>query len=331
MKSRLLLLFYLLVIYVFASFSWWSYLLLSKNKTAYEERTRLENYQYNQLKNLPDDSIEYFTTSGYAEIRGRYDRQKWMIVGEGLVFLILLSFGSYRLRKTFNKEVELARRQNNFLLSITHELKSPLASLKLSIQTLIKRSAIEEKYRRLADNSLEDVDRLTNLVDNILYAAQMETETFMLHKETENISVLTESLLQKVQLLNKDKVNIQPHVEANLELETDKTAFTSLVLNLVENAVKYSLEKGNVEVHLHRENGVIHFDVKDNGVGIPKIEREKVFKKFYRIGNEETRSSKGTGLGLFIVKKVVDLHGGTIDIRDNQPSGTIISVEFPVN
>lgn len=330
MKSRPVLFFYLLALYVFASFIWWSYLLLQKNEEAFEDRIQVERITFNHARNLPESATEYLQTPAYREIHERYLRQKLMIIGEGSVFLLLLMIGGIRLWLTFKKEIALARQQKNFLLSVTHELKSPLASMKLSLQTILKRVTLEDKFRKLAENSVEDVDRLTALVDNILYAARMEDASFVLTKEMENISALSNAVVEKVAAANPDAAHIHTSIEENVLLETDKMAFTSLLQNLVENAIKYSPVPAEVEVHLHKSGNSILLQVKDNGIGIPENERDAIFHKFYRIGNEDTRNTKGTGIGLFIVKKIADMHRGIITVADNTPKGTIITIEFPV-
>lgn len=329
MKSRSLLFFYLLVMYVFASFIWWSFLLLQKNEQAYEERIQLEKLAFNHRNGLPESDLGYLQTPAYHAIHKRYLRQKLMIIGEGSVFLLLLAIGCVRLWFTFKKEIALSRQQNNFLLSITHELKSPLASVKLSLQTILKRVALEDTFRRLAENSVEDVDRLTALVDNILYAARMEDASFVLQKESVNISELTNDIVRKLSAVNAETAHIRSQIEEDIFLATDKIAFTSLLHNLVENAVKYSPEPAEVEVNLRKSGNTIVLQVTDNGIGIPEKERSAIFQKFYRIGNEETRNTKGTGIGLFIVKKIADMHHAKIAIAGNTPRGTSMTIEFP--
>ncbi len=329
MKARPILFFYILVIYVFASFTWWSYLLLKKNSDAFIEKVALEKIKHDHLNNLPESSQNYYQTGNFAEIKSRYQRQKYMIASEGIVFLVLLAFGSYKLWQTFYKEITLARQQNNFLLSITHELKSPLASMKLSLQTLLKRAVLEDKFKKLVENSVEDVDRLGGMVDNILYAARMEDSSYTLNTEMENISKITCDIIEKIQTVYKDAVTVKADIRENILLETEKMAFTSAVLNLLENAIKYSNGNAIVEISLNQNSDSVVLEVKDNGIGIPEKERADIFKKFYRIGNEETRNTKGTGLGLFIVKRVIDLHHGKITVHDNQPRGTVVRITLP--
>jgi signal transduction histidine kinase len=224
----------------------------------------------------------------------------------------------------------LARQQNNFLLSVTHEFRTPLASIKLSLQTLIKRVALEDKFQKLVNNSLDDVARLQSLVDNILFAARMENNAYALQKSNYNISDLLIQYLDKIKLtLGGSRVVINK-IEPDLEYEVDEGAFFSAIVNLIENALKYSPADKPVTVSLYRKNSHIDFEVKDEGAGIAEHDRSRIFDKFYRVGNEETRNTKGTGLGLFIVKKITEAHGGIVAVEANHPKGSIFKIKLPV-
>lgn len=112
-------------------------------------------------------------------------------------------------------------------------------------------------------------------------------------------------------------------------MNTDVVGFTSVVINLLENAIKYSGEEGEVNVALNEDSANVFLSVTDTGIGIGDADKTKVFDKFYRVGNEDTRKTKGTGLGLYIVKRMVEIGNGEITISDNQPRGTIFNLRFP--
>ena len=327
-RKRTFIIYWLLALYIFASLVWWSYLLLNKNKVAFVDQVKFKTLQFNYDNRLPMDARDYLKTPHYNEIKAKYDRQTWMILGEGFVFLALLVMGAIQLWKTFAKEISLARQQHNFMLSITHELKSPLASIKLSLQTFMKRVQMEDKYKKLINNSLEDVDRLDDLVNNILFAARIDNDSFSLFHEKAVISDLVKGAIGKLQL-QYPNVNFQVRLDEQIILDVDATAISSAINNLIENAVKYSPESATVEIALKLEEGFVVFEVKDQGIGIPHDEKDNIFKKFYRVGNEETRSFKGTGLGLYIVKRVADRHDGRVIVKDNEPRGTIMQFLLP--
>jgi two-component system phosphate regulon sensor histidine kinase PhoR len=252
----------------------------------------------------------------------------WMVVGEFSVFFILLNLGMRRLRRTIQEETNLNRQQKNFLLSVTHELKSPLASIKLYLQTLQKRDLDKEKQSTFIRNSLVDIERLDDLVGNMLLATKFENKTYSFPKEKINFTEIVQKNLENFQHLYQEKYEFAAHLEPGVEIFGDRLALSAAVNNLLENALKYSLKGSPISVVLERKEHHTYFQVADQGIGIEDSEKKKIFNKFYRASNEETRSTKGTGLGLFIVKQVLDNHKARIFVRNNQPQGSIFEVVF---
>jgi signal transduction histidine kinase len=224
----------------------------------------------------------------------------------------------------------MTRQQNNFLLSITHELKSPLASLKLSMQTVQKRQLDADHIRHLSGMALDDIARLESLVENILLASKIESANFQLNRELIDVS----SLVTRIYTSIADKYRSQRVFTSAIEKDAyfygDQLSFSSVVYNLIENAIKYSGTDGEIHVSLDGDEQFVYLTVSDNGIGVPDAEKGRIFNRFYRIGTEETRTTKGTGLGLFIVKHVVELHGGQIEVMNNAPKGTKFKVTIPV-
>jgi two-component system, OmpR family, phosphate regulon sensor histidine kinase PhoR len=316
--------FYVMIVYVFVFLFWWSFLLYTKTEQHYIDTLKFESLRFEMQK---DSEVSFTESDLYKETYSKFQRQKIMIIAEGSVFFLILILGMIKIRHSFLKEVEIARQQKNFILSITHEFKSPLSSIKLMSETILKRDLPKEKQQQLLTNSLDEIDRLENLVENILLAAKIENNKYGFSMEMQNLSALVNELAEKFQISKKKSIVLD--VEENIMVHGDKSALISILLNLIENASKYAPESSAIKVHLHQKNDRIFLSVADKGKGITDIEKEKVFDKFYRIGNEETRKSKGTGLGLYIVKQLVEYHNGAISIQDNQPTGTIFCVEFP--
>lgn len=249
-----------------------------------------------------------------------------MIIGEGVVFAVLLVYGVYRLHKAIHEEAALHRQQNNFLLSVTHELKSPLSSIKLYLQTILRRELPPEKQRAFLVNSLKDIERLDDLVENMLIATKIENKSYTFPKETIAFSSLVEEILHRIRQNLSQKDRLEAEVANGIQVFGDKFALSLVLSNLIENALKYSAPESPVKLELKQSGAKAVLRVMDQGQGIPEREKEKIFDKFYRVGNEETRATKGTGLGLFIVKQVLDNHGATIQVKDNKPAGTIFEV-----
>ena len=315
-RPRSFLLFYLLMVYILIQFAWWAWMLLDLNKEVITLQGELQALQVD-----PEASGDVSNLSGRV----------WMIVGEGSVFLVLLMFGFWRIRRTHRKEMALASQQRNFLMSITHELKSPLASIKLYLQTILKRDLEATKQEEIIQKTIKDTDRLHALVENILIATRIDNSSMPLHQERTNLSELVRELIDgAAESIGKDHrttLDLAPEVF----VAVDHLAFSSILLNLYENAIKYSPAGKEVTVKLTTNGGLVTLAVRDEGNGIPANEDQRIYEKFYRIGDESTRRTKGTGLGLYIVKSLVNLHGGTVRVKSNQPQGAIFEVSLREN
>ncbi len=285
------------------------------------------SYLKSQINVLNGESLNDIVKSG-NELNAKLHARWIMIAGEGSVFIAILLIGIYQIRKTFKKETALAQQQKNFLLSVTHELKSPIASTKLQLQTLQKHELDRNKQKEIISNAISDTDRLNNLVENILLAAKIENSVFNIHKENCNLSdYLREGLNQTISSFNY-KQKLELNIDPAIFMPIDRTSFPSIVLNLVENAVKYSPDNSKITVSLRKGKEQIILCVADEGAGILDTEKVRIFQKFYRVGNEETRNTKGTGLGLYIVNYLVEQHNGTICVKNNHPNGSIFEVVF---
>lgn len=293
MKKNTTIFFYFLSVYVLAQFIWWGFHILDLTEEL--------------VGNTP-----------------RGDRRMIMIIGEGIVFLTILIFGIIRIRKSIKRELEFSRNQNNFLLSVTHELKTPIASTKLYLQTLQKRNIDEDKLQDILIKTLQQNEQLERLIDNILNATRLENKKLILHKEETNVSAFLNSIYDRYSRQYPD-IAFQNEIQPDLLEQIDPFIFETIVNNLLENAIKYAGSEGKITVALHKTDRII-LQVRDNGPGIPSADHKDVFKKFYRVGNEETRTQKGSGLGLFIARELTRLHKGQIRYYDNQPKGAVFEL-----
>ena len=324
-KLRPFLLFYLLSGYVFFQFIWWAYHIADLNTEIYQLKVTIEELS-------TDDMVQQ--TLNLSALKNKLENRRFMVIGEGAVFFVLLSLGLYFTQRTFKKEVRLSNQQKNFLLSITHELKSPLASVKLYLQTLQKRTLDQSRKEAVLKKSIAETERLEKLVDNILIAAKIESGSFPFLKEDFDLSELVEEVLntlgQYYNAISKsgNSVRLFPQVESGINMYGDKDSISSVLINLIENAIKYSGGEGAVVVKLVKSNKGITLSVEDQGSGLSRDERYRIFDKFYRVEKEDTRQTKGTGLGLFIVKYIVENHKGQILVKDNKSKGCIFEVNF---
>lgn len=256
------------------------------------------------------------------------NRKVWMVLGEGAVFILILILGFLRVRKTIFKELDLASRQNNFLLSVTHELKSPIAAIQLQLQTLISRDVDKPTRDKVLGAALKETSRLKLQVEDLLQVARLETGRTPLELEKVDLSTLVEeSIKQKFSnFLEEGRILIE--LEKGCFVNADPEGVISILSNLLENAIKYSEADSSVHINIKKQERNIVLSVRDNGPGISAAEKEKVFDRFYRSGNENTRGAKGTGLGLYIVKQLAEGMSADLVLSDNQPTGSIFSIVF---
>lgn len=358
------IIFAVLSVYIVAAFAWWTYAHVKSSKDIYIEQGKyLEllpykasldvraavdqelfkdtlgfkeyfNYNYPELNlefdHTQDPLFNYAITpkkSAVEAIEKLYKRRVWMYGLEGVVMVLLLFWGIIWIYRSLQNRLNLKRQQSNFLLSITHELKTPIASIKLYLETLIKRPNLDKaQAETMMRNSLSDVTRLRDLVENLLLAAQLDTHKFKLSFSQVNLSNLIHDVADKYvlprNLQHRLKVQLQPDVYANV----DAIAMEMVLTNLLSNAFKYSPNDKPVTVTLHKQTNGIKIKVMDEGPGISAEDKKHLFGMFYRAEDENVRKSKGTGLGLFIVKNLLNYHNATIIANDNAPSGVIFEI-----
>ncbi|KAA3600386.1 MAG: sensor histidine kinase [Calditrichaeota bacterium] len=255
--------------------------------------------------------------------------RRWvMFISESSFFVIMILLGIFQIYRSFKSEVDLNSQQKNFLLSITHELKSPLASIKLYLETILKRDLSKEQISEFATSSVKDIDRLNDLVENMLIATKIENQAYTYPKNEINLSVVLQEIIEKFEKSLPETASLKTKIDEGIKIFGDVFTLKIVFLNLLENALKYSGKNAEIKINLEQLGSNIFIKISDNGVGIPEKEQSKVFGKFYRIGNEKTRTTKGTGLGLYIVKEVVERHSGKIQIEPNEPKGTIFNLTF---
>ncbi|MDP4913771.1 MAG: ATP-binding protein [Saprospiraceae bacterium] len=329
LNNQLRIISYLVIFYMLLAFSWWTVLLHTKNRDAFlakNELLKLSLIAKNEIKNEED----FLKNPFHIELRDAYKRQEWMILGEASVFVLSLLIGIVFINRGYHKEILAAKQSSNFLLSITHELKSPIASIRLGFETLQRKKLSEEQSHVLLKNGINDTDRLNNLVSDLLLSARLES-TYQLNTELFSLEILIDEC---VQLLKQKfpyaiiKVNLIQEIP---EILADYSAIRSVIINLLENAVKYSDSVPEINIELTSNNERCNIEISDKGLGIDQSERKKIFEKFYRVGNEDQRKTKGTGLGLYIVDQIVRAHNGSITVSSNQPKGTIFNVFLPFN
>jgi len=304
-KRRLLGVLYLMAAYLVFQLVWWGWQLY-KLQFAYLQHLKSEGAK------LPENALR---------------NKIFMIIGEGGVFLLLLFLGIWWIKKKVWQDLTRAQKEKNFLLAVTHELKTPIAAIRLNTQTLKNRKLTEEQSQDLCADIITESNRLETLVNNILLATQFEQNTVLGNWQKTDLSALVEAQIKRFQQLFPERT-VNSSIHSNIFLQAEENMLVSLLFNLLENANKYSPVSEPISVLLKGSEHIVLLEISDFGIGIPNEERKSIFEKFHRVGNEETRSQKGTGLGLYIVKEICKAHKAEITISDNSPRGSRFQITF---
>jgi heavy metal sensor kinase len=237
------------------------------------------------------------------------------------------------LAKTFNQMIarldEAFTTQRQFMEDISHELKTPLSVLKGELEVTLKRIRSAQEYETTLHSSLEEVNHLVGIVENLLTLARFDAKTTTLQKLSLDLNVLLKDAVEAIQVLAIQKsITLQLNSAHTVEIFADKNQLKRLVLNLLDNAIKYTPPGGKIYIDLRQQKNSADIDITDTGIGIPEKELPHIFDRFYRV--DKSRSSVGFGLGLSIAQSIAMAHGGKIYARANVPQGTVFTISLPV-
>jgi two-component system sensor histidine kinase CiaH len=312
--------FWVLFVYIIAALLFWFFSLMQQSQALYElKKTELQQAAF--------DTTSAAYKKALFEISDQRRRSTYKYVGEGSVFLLLIIIGAVYIYRSVRRQLQLQQQQQNFVMAVTHELKTPLSVARLNLETLKRHQLDAQRQQKLIDTSLQEMLRLDMLINNILISSQLDDKGYQLQKEALDFSELIIGELKSFSARYPDRP-VHAEIAPGIAFAGDALLLKLLLSNLLENANKYSPKGKNIYCSLQK-NAIIVLQVTDEGSGISNDEKEKVFQKFYRIGNEQTRTTKGTGLGLYICKKIAAVHGAVIQLTDHAPQGSTFTVQFP--
>ncbi len=320
-SQRLRILSHFIAGYMLLALVWWTVLLLQRNREIYETNEQLIRIQG---KDLSPPILAQSLVQNQADFR----RQRVMIIGEGVVFVLALFGGIWFINRGYSRELDAIRQKRNFLLSITHELKSPLASIRLTLETFFKHNLSRSDATNLSQNAIVEVDRLTGLIDNLLLAVKLDKSYQPEFQEVDILQVIKDVGRDLESRFGEVSIALST-VADEIRAWVDFQGLYSIVYNICENAVKYGGKENHINIGVEMSEELITITISDMGPGISDVYKEKIFEQFFRIGNEDTRQSTGTGLGLYIVKRMVELHGGEISVLNNEPQGATFVLHLP--
>jgi two-component system, OmpR family, sensor histidine kinase ArlS len=240
-----------------------------------------------------------------------------------------------QLTETFNNLLKRLERafdlQQQFIADASHELKTPLTILRTQWEKLSAQKDLPYEYREKIQSDIEELSRLSNLINNLLLLATPENKLVAEELIELNLSELVLSFYEDIKVLTEDKQqHLQIRITDNITILGDKVRIFQLLLNLADNAIKYTPDNGIIEIELVKEDNHAVFLIKDNGIGIPEENLPHVFERFYRVDKSRSRQSGGYGLGLAVCKTIVEAHKGFINLSSNVLTGTTVIVKFPI-
>jgi len=289
-------------------------------------------YSATLAKTFPFYRIDLFRASSPSAIYAERDRA--IRIGMIGAFIILIGIGSYFTFRSLAREAEIVKMKSDFVSNVTHELKTPLTTLKM-IGEMLEMGAVpsqerrQDYYRTIASES----ERLTQLINNVLDFSRIEAGGARFEFEHTDISPLVSESVNAFQsLVQRNGFTISTAIASDLPpVLCDAGAVSHALVNLLDNAVKYSNGTGVVKVAASRDGADVAIRVADQGVGIPKAELARIFDKFYRGKAGDDPERKGIGLGLTLVREIVEAHGGAVEVESSPGHGSVFTMKFPID
>jgi len=304
--KSIFVLYWIFLAYILAALIWW-YIALSRQneQIASQQKQLAASGLYTSQTNI-DDALQ---------------RKRLQYIGEGAIFLLLIAAGAIYLFKAVKKQLRLSRQQQDFMMAVTHELKTPIAVSKLNLETLQRRKLEETQLNKLLQNTVEEVDRMNDLCNNLLLSSNMESGNYRIQKEEMNLTALANHIATEYRRRFPERI-IDLHATNDCVVHADPFLIEIALNNLLDNALKYSPKSGQIQLQVNQLEYHVQVIIGDEGPGIAASDKKKIFDKFYRTGSEATQRSKGTGLGLYLVKRIMDTHNGSVYVEDAQPLGS---------
>ena len=245
----------------------------------------------------------------------------------------ILTIISYFIIQGFEKLAEANQLKSEFVNIVSHQLRTPLTSIKWTINLMMKQTDhLSEKQLEKLETIKASNQRMTDLVNDLLNVSRIEQGKLGLRPEKISLKEVIQDLIKDyLPLAKASNINLSLEIDKNIPpISIDPQGIKVVLQNLIDNAIRYIKNKGQVKISLKREGGLIKCHVQDNGVGIPSGDQSKIFKKFFRSRNIMKYQTEGTGLGLFISKSIIEASGGKIGFKSREDKGTTFWFEIPI-
>jgi signal transduction histidine kinase len=265
------------------------------------------------------------------EIGAKFLRYNYIILA---ALSLVMAGGVFLTHRNISREMKLARLKSDFVANVSHELRTPLALIRLYAETLeLGRLTAQEKYQEYFRIIREESERLTALINNILDFSRIEAGRKEYEFKETNLAELVRTTLDSYRFqIEQNGFAFEEKISGDIPpLNVDREAIARSLLNLVNNALKYSKDHKYIGVSLYRSNGSVKLEVQDRGIGIAAAEQDKIFEKFYRCGDALVHNTKGSGLGLSLVRHIAQAHGGQVSVESVPDQGSKFTIALPID
>ncbi|HEY5367397.1 MAG TPA: ATP-binding protein [Hanamia sp.] len=310
---RLIYIFYwVMLAYILAALMFWYLSLNNQTKKIYD--FRMQSVSANDPQRAQKE----------REIESLKDRKIAQYAAESATILLLILAGATLVFRLIRRQLRQSQQLANFMMAITHELKTPIAVTRLNLETMQMRKLNEDQKNQLIRSTIQEANRLNTLCNNMLLTSQIDSGGYTLTSERFDLGILVNDSVEDFTTRFPTRT-IDVNVEDENMITSDKLLLQLVINNLLDNALKYSAKDNVVLIKVFQNRGKIFLQVIDEGQGINAAEKGKIFDKYFRGAN--TRA-KGTGLGLYLTKEIVKQHQGAIHVKDNYPRGSVFEIEF---
>ena len=261
------------------------------------------------------------------KIEKERERKIFQYDSEGITFLLLLIAGAVLIFRLIRRQLLTSHQQQNFMMAITHELKTPIAVTKLNLETMQIRKLDSTQQKKLIQSTIEEANRLNSMCNNMLLMSQIDAGGYTLARERFDLDTLASACAEDFITRFPDR-KIESEVKDEIMITGDKLLLQLAINNLLDNAIKYSGKDDVVLIKVFQKHRRLILQVIDEGKGISVRERERIFEKYFRGAQTQT---KGTGLGLYLTREIAKQHHGNVSVTNNVPRGCIFEIKFRIS